>query len=583
MAAMRIEGKLQRPEGYGAVAASSAAACCRGQEYFGETARLMPHNRRFPEEGVQGSFDFGEAEGPVAGDRADGTTATREPGPYYRIIAETITEGALILSSRGTILYCNRGFSRMVDTRPAELVGSSFPGLLIEEDRPLFQDVLERLAEGQARVQADVVHLSGNARSLAVRLTGSLRAADDNTTIVCIVLTDITKRVQAEDALRQMQKMEAIGTLAGGIAHDFNNILSAIIGFSEMSLEDIAEDHPAKHYAAQILRAATRGRDLVRQITVFSHRNEGERKQVRPGQIIGETLKLLRASLPSTIEIRERLETESGVIFASSTQIQQVIMNLCTNAGHAMKAKGGVLEVSLGPFDVDSAQESPCPGMAPGPYLRISVSDTGVGMPQEVLDRIFDPFFTTKSPSEGTGMGLAVVHRIVKSHGGAITVKSTPARGSLFDVYFPRVDVTCIDEAEAVIGSPAGSGRILLVDDEDAIVEMGTSVLKRLGYEVRATQDSLEALEIFRRDPSAFDLVITDQTMPRMTGTELTQELAALRSDIPVILCTGYSEIVDRDAAKDLGIREILAKPVSRNELTECIRRVLDDRAQGIR
>ena len=260
---------------------------------------------------------------------------------------------------------------------------------------------------------------------------------------------DVTEEVKLEPQLRQMQKMEAIGTLAGGIAHDFNNILSAIIGFSEMSLEDIDEGHPAKHYAAQILRAATRGKDLVRQIMVFSHRNEEERKHFKLGLIIKEALKLLRASLPSTIEIRERIEAESGVIFASSTQIHQVIMNLCTNAGHAMRTKGGVLEVSLSGFEVDSANEAPLPRHGAGTVPENLGIGYGRRNDPEVLDRIFDPFFTTKSPSEGTGMGLAVVHGIVKSHGGAITVKSTPGRGSVFDVYFPRVEVTYADEAEA--------------------------------------------------------------------------------------------------------------------------------------
>ncbi len=579
MAGMRIEGESQA-EGHGTVARADAAAYYCGQEYLTGTAPLWPHPKR--EEGIQGSFDFDAAESPCEKSRA-GAIAHRGADLYYRAIVDTMTEGALILSTHGTIHYCNRGFSCMVGVPSEELVGAPFLGLVAEEDRALFRDVLEKSARGQA--QDDTIHLSGNGGRLAVHLSGSLRIVD-NTAVVCVVVTDITGRVDAEDALRQakdrlehMQKMEAIGTLAGGIAHDFNNILSAIIGFSEMSLEDIEEGHPAKHYAAQILRAATRGKDLVRQIMVFGHKNEEERKHVKPGLIIREALKLLRASLPSTIEIRERIEAESGIIFASSTQIHQVIMNLCTNAGHAMRAKGGVLEVSLGCFEVDSAHEAPYPGMESRPYLKISVSDTGEGMTGEVLGRIFDPFFTTKSPSEGTGMGLAMVHGIVKSHGGAITVKSTPARGSVFDVYFPRVEVTYTDEAEAPVKSTTGTGRILLVDDEDAIVEMGASVLKRLGYEVRATQDSLEALEIFRRDPGAFDLVITDQTMPRMTGTELARELTGLRRDIPVILCTGYSEIVNRDKAKDLGIREFLAKPVSRNELAESIRRVLDPSA----
>jgi CheY-like chemotaxis protein len=255
-------------------------------------------------------------------------------------------------------------------------------------------------------------------------------------------------------------------------------------------------------------------------------------------------------------------------------------MNLCTNAGHAMRTRGGVLDVSLSEFELDSATEAPYLGMEPGPYLKMSVADTGEGMTPEILDRIFDPFFTTKSPTEGTGMGLAVVHGIVKSHGGAITVRSTPGRGSVFGVYFPKIAGVFAEEAEAPFVFSTGTGRILLVDDEDLIVEMGASMLARLGYEVHAVHDGLEALEAFRRNPDQFDLVITDQTMPHLTGTELANELTALKPGIPIILCTGYSEMVSRETAKDMGISEFLTKPVSRGELIESVRRALEGREQ---
>jgi CheY-like chemotaxis protein len=347
-----------------------------------------------------------------------------------------------------------------------------------------------------------------------------------------------------------------------------------------MSLEDIPEGHPAKNYAGQILKAAIRGKDLVRQILMFSHKNEDERKHFKLSLIVKEAAKLIRASLPSTIEIRDRIEAESGVVFASPTQVHQVIMNLCTNAGHAMRIKGGILEIGLIEFEVDSSSEAPHLGMEPGPYLKLSVSDTGVGMDKATIERIFDPFFTTKSPSEGTGMGLAVVHGIVKGHGGAITVKSTQGRGSVFDVYFPRADTTDTEETEAVSSSRRGTERILLVDDEDALTEMGQSMLRRLGYQVDVVSDGLQALQLFRREPTVFDLVITDHTMPHMTGTELAQELMGVRPDIPIILCTGYSEMVNREMAKELGIREFVMKPISRNELAETIRHVLDGKGE---
>ena len=266
------------------------------------------------------------------------------------------------------------------------------------------------------------------------------------------------------------------------------------------------------------------------------------------------------------------------MIFASPAQVRQVLIDLCTNAGHAMRVEGGVLNVVLTEFGLDTAVDLPHLGMEPGKYLKLSVSGTGIGMDKSILERIFDPFFTTKSPSEGTGMGLAVVHGIVKTHRGEITVRSAPGKGSVFDVYLPRVDVVDIEEIEPVVDSQKGTERILLVDDEDALVEMCGAMLSRLGYKVRVTRDSLEALDMFKREPDAFDIVITDQTMPRMTGIELACELMAVREDIPVILCSGYSEMVNRELAKKLGIREFLMKPVSRNELADTIRRVFDSR-----
>jgi PAS domain S-box-containing protein len=496
---------------------------------------------------------------------------------------EQAAESVIILDRNGKIQYANKAFFRISGYSREEVLGRTTA--FLKSDKRGHETFYRGMASAVGAKSVWTGRISNRKKDgwiYEVETTISpVRDKAGKVVNYVAVERDVAEEVRLESQLRQMQKMEAIGTLAGGVAHDFNNILSAIIGFSEMSLEDIDEGHPAKHYAAQILRAASRGKDLVRRIMAFSHRNDAERKQVRLDLIIREALKLLRASLPTTIEILERIETESCVIFASSTQIHQVIMNLCTNAGHAMRAKGGVLEVSLAGFEVDSANEAPHFGMEPGPYVKISVSDTGEGMTREILDRIFAPFFTTKSPSEGTGMGLAVVHGIVKSHGGAITVKSAPGKGAVFDVYFPRVDASDAAEAEAAVYSRMGTGRILLVDDEDAIVEMGASALERLGYEVRATRDSLEALEIFRRDPASFDLVITDQTMPHMTGTELAKELAGLRSDIPIILCTGYSEIVDLDRAKELGIRALLTKPVSRSELSEGIRRALEETEQA--
>lgn len=492
---------------------------------------------------------------------------------------EQTAESVIILDKSGKIQYANKAFFRTSGYDKEEVMGKSTAFLKSnkKDDETFYRGLLSTVSSKSVWT-GRISNRKKDGTTYEAETTIS-PVKDKSGKIINYVAVErnVTEEVRLEGQLRQMQKMEAIGTLAGGIAHDFNNILSAIIGFSEMSIEDIPEGHPAKNYAAQILRAAVRGRDLVRQILMFSHKNEEERKHFKLSLIIKEALKLLRASLPSTIEIQLHLQAESGVVFASPTQIHQVLMNLCTNAGHAMRTKGGVLEVSLTEFEVDSTSSAPYPGMVPGKYLKISVSDTGTGMDRATMERIFDPFFTTKSPSEGTGMGLAVVHGIVKTHGGAITVRSVPGRGSVFDVYFPMVDMTDTDETEASLTSQRGNERILLIDDEDAIIEMQEAILKRLGYTVTATNDGLQALEMFRQDPDGFDLIITDHTMPHMTGTELAQELMGMRCDIPVILCTGYSEMINRDLAKELGIREFMMKPVSRNELADTIRRVLDD------
>jgi PAS domain S-box-containing protein len=491
---------------------------------------------------------------------------------------EQAVESVLILDKQGKIQYANTAFFRISGYNKEEVLGKS-PAFLKsnrKDDETFYRGLLNTVSTKSVWTGRIVNRKKDGSIYEAETTISPVRDKAGKIVNYVAVERDVTEEVKLESQLRQMQKMEAIGTLAGGIAHDFNNILSAIIGFAEMSIEDIPDNHPAKHFSSQILKAAVRGRDLVRQILMFSHKNEEERKHFRLSLMVKEAMKLMRASLPSTIEIRQRMETEMDVIFASPTQVHQVLMNLCTNAGHAMRIKGGILEVSLTEFDAGSMVDLPHPGMAPGPYLKLSVSDTGTGMDKSILERIFDPFFTTKSPTEGTGMGLAVVHGIVKTHGGEITVRSIPGRGSVFDVYFPRSELVCLNEVEPVLNSQKGTERILLIDDEDALVEMGESMLKRLGYHVRSTKDSLEALDIFRSEPEGFDLIITDQTMPRMTGTELAQEVMAVRKNIPVILCSGYSEMVNREQAKELGIREFIMKPVSRNELAEAIRRVLD-------
>jgi len=388
---------------------------------------------------------------------------------------------------------------------------------------------------------------------------------------------DITERKRMEKELRQSQKMEALGTLAGGIAHDFNNILMPITLNTELALRSTGEPDKVPEKLTYVLEAAQRGRELVKQIITFSRRKEQKREPIRIAPVIKEALKLLKSSLPTTIELRENLENDSSeIVVADPTQIHQILMNLCTNAAHAMRKGGGVLEVSLASMEVDENTAPLHADLHVGPYLRLTVSDSGEGMDRETMERIFEPFFTTKERIEGTGMGLAVVHGIVKHHGGAITVYSELGRGSAFHVFFPRMEGSQDKKHISPTDVPTGSEHILLVDDEEPVLRSEQSMLESLGYAVTVSAESEEALQVFRTQPNGFDLVITDQTMPSMTGSELSRKLMHIKRDIPIILCTGFSETVDEDKARAEGIRELVMKPFTTKEMAETVRRVLD-------
>ncbi len=397
------------------------------------------------------------------------------------------------------------------------------------------------------------------------------------------VATDITEiksleqeRQQTEIQLRQAQKMEAIGTLAGGIAHDFNNILSAVLGYSELALDDAANGRISSAYLRQILQAGHRARDLVQQILTFSRQTETEAKPIQVKPIIKEALKLLRASLPSTIEIRPSIQSEA-IVAADPIQVHQVIMNLCTNAGHAMRQDGGILTVELMEEDLPSTFTDQHPEMIPGFYLKLAVSDTGQGIDPDTLNKIFDPYFTTKSKGEGTGMGLAVVQGIVQSCGGTVVVSSTLGEGARFTAYLPIIhtEKPLAKVMEVVI--PGGNERILCVDDEPPLAELNKQILERLGYHVTVRTSSTEAALLFERRPDDFDLVITDMTMPHMTGDVLAQKIMAIRPEIPIVICTGYSEKITQEIIDNLKIRALVMKPIIRKDMALAVRQVLDD------
>ncbi len=388
---------------------------------------------------------------------------------------------------------------------------------------------------------------------------------------------EMKERKRAEEQLYQSRKLEAVGTLAGGIAHDFNNVLAAIIGFGEIVQEDLPPESQDARYLQKVLIAAYRGRDLVQQILAFSRKSALTRKPLSLYPIVKETVQLLRAAVPSTIEIQLKIKTEKDTIFATASEFQQVLMNLATNASFAMKEKGGVLEISVANVDLGSDPIMLDIDIEPGEYVQLAVSDTGSGMTPEVIKRVFEPFFTTKGVGEGTGMGLAVVYGIVKSLGGILSVESEPGSGSTFRVYLPVVrpdERPEIGEAQRM--PKGGAERILFIDDEEFLVEWGKVTLENLGYTTVAMTDSAEALAIFTADPSRFDLVILDQTMPKLTGLQFARKILAMRNDIPIILYTGYSDNVSPEKAQDAGIKEFLMKPLGKKKLAEVVRRTLD-------
>jgi len=376
--------------------------------------------------------------------------------------------------------------------------------------------------------------------------------------------------------LHQVQKMEAIGALAGGIAHDFNNILFAVIGHAEIMLDDIPVDNPLHNNINEILNGAQRASDLVKQILTFSRQADPELKPLKVQQIIKEALKLSRSTLPTTIEIVQNISNDCGAVMADPTQIHQIAMNLITNAYHAMWKTGGKLEVTLKEVEIGVDDKNDLM-MSPGQYAFLTVADNGIGIKKTVLDRIFDPYFTTKEKDKGTGLGLAVVHGIVKSYGGDIRVYSEPEQGAAFHVYLPVIETRSIvhDFAPTTM-IQKGHEKILLIDDEQSIVHMGKQMLERLGYQVTVRTSSIEALELFRSAPNRFNLVITDMTMPKMTGAQLSIKLQEVRPDIPIILCTGFSDHINAVKSEAIGIKGYVMKPVVKSELANKIREVLN-------
>lgn len=502
----------------------------------------------------------------------------RDSENKFRILTELSPLGVSLIGSDGRYKYVNPRFVEIFGYAPAEIPTGrdwflkAFPETSNRRQAMAawIQDLKEaEVGEVRPRIY-DVRCSDGSDKTINFRPV-TMEGGDQ-----FVIYEDVTERRRLEAHLQQAQKMEAIGTLAGGIAHDFNNILAAILGYGELLAFDMPKDTPAWQNLQAVLKSCHRAKDLIGQILAFSRQNERNSMPVRVSAIVKEALKMLRASLPATIEIRRQIETPEGIVNVNATHIHQVLMNLCTNASHAMREKGGVLGVKLSRVHAETAEQLPHPDLTPGTFLRLSVSDTGHGMTAEQMQRIFDPYYTTKDAGEGTGLGLAVVQGIVRAHGGAIKVKSSPEKGSVFDVYLPEMQKEIITQKEPIQPYLTGHETILFVDDEQALAAMSKQMLELLGYKAVTRTSSLEAYDLFRHDPGSFDLVITDMTMPNMTGEKLAGKILAIRPDIPVILCTGYSDQITEQRAKDMGIQAFVMKPLIMRDLAGTIREVLD-------
>ncbi len=412
-----------------------------------------------------------------------------------------------------------------------------------------------------------------------------IRGGDGITKYLLGISEDITERKQAEAEqkklqvqLQQAQKMEAIGTLAGGIAHDFNNILGAILGYAEMVQEDSPAGSMMRKDIDQVVKASHRAKDLVKQILNFSRQAATEQIPLHPALIIKEVVKMLRSSLPSTIDLQQDVDPDVGLILADPTQIHQVLMNLCTNAFHSMEETGGILTISLKKTTLSKIDLASEPQVRPGDFVQLSVSDTGSGIALDIQGKMFDPFFTTKEVGKGTGMGLAIIHGIAKSYKGFVNYNSQPGEGTVFHVYLPIIQDSALLEIEPVTFDlpQLGNERILFIDDEEILADVGKAMLERLGYRVTVRRNSIEALSTFQNQPDQFDLVITDQTMPGMTGSDLARRMLQIRPSVPIILCTGYSSVMSEEKACSLGIKGFAFKPLAKNDLAALIRKALD-------
>ncbi len=495
----------------------------------------------------------------------------------YKSIFDTSRDGIVFMSLEGHIENANQAYCAMLGYEIQELIFTTSTQHTpykwqIRDDEILKSQVMQRGYSDE--YQKEYIKKDNRVFPVMVRVC-LVRDKKNQPLRLLKVVRDITEQSQLELRLRQSHKMESVGTIAGGIAHDFNNILGAIIGYAQLAKYSVPENSMAAEDIENIIIASGRAKDLVTHILGFSRASEQVRQPVQLHFLVNEVLKLIRASLPSTIEIKKNIALKNTSIMADSTEMHQVVMNLCTNAFHAMEVDCGILEVNLEPVEIHQTDFSTFPELKPGAYVKLCVNDTGYGISPDVIERIFDPYFTTKEKGSGTGLGLSVVHGIIKSHGGGIHVQSTVGSGTSVTILFPRLEVSpqIIENEHSPLTT--GTEKILFVDDEPSLVYVEKIMLQKLGYHVISAPSGIEAYEIFSMRPDFFDIIITDMTMPGMTGLELTEKIQELRPETPVILCTGYNNKITDENAREKGISRVLLKPVEIRDLSIAIRELL--------
>jgi PAS domain S-box-containing protein len=494
---------------------------------------------------------------------------------------------ALIGSLKGSLYELNPKFAEICGRTVNEMIQTDWMRITHPDDVQEDLDNMALLNAGRIpSFNMDKRYIRPDGSPVWVNMTIAPVSVEDaaHPRHLCMV-TDITEQKEAveekkqlQDKLQQSQKMEAVGTLAGGIAHDFNNILAVILGNAELAADDIPPGNPAGKSLKAIHQASIRAKDMVQQLLAFSRKSDEETKLLNMAPIVKESMKMLRTAVPSSIEFKQHISGDVCNILGDAAQISQIMMNLVTNAAHAMSQEGGLLEVTL--EKIVLPEETPCFDfiLSPGPHIRLKVRDTGKGIEPKILARIFDPYFTTKEVGKGTGMGLSVVHGIVKRHDGGILVESTLGEGTVFEIYFPALEKMVEEEKKPEGEIKGGSERILFVDDEESVVDLNHQRLTRLGYQVKSTTKPLEALEWFKADPDQFDVIITDMTMPHMTGDRLITEILAIRPQMPTIICTGYSERMSAKGAEALGARRYIEKPMGVRDLASALRDVLEEK-----